>query len=275
MTQNCSRMSGWFFTTALRRGHGIVPAIVLALTACSLTAFADEGELAGTWNNNGRFSSVTHNNGRVHFRYQGTLYARGWQNGTRIQLQREQDGQWVQWNGTIVAYQNGLPHQIRMDDGALLQRWPGPATPAPAPATPGPATPPAPLPGPALPGPVLPGPGGVVSSNPPGPANPTYPEPSYPSPQPEPELPPPAVLYNLTGEWTSNLGMRYRISQNGDSFSWTVDGLPQTGQGTISGTRLSATWRGAVLRGSGMGTIRLGVNGPERIEFDNGLVLAR
>lgn len=94
-----------------------------------------------------------------------------------------------------------------------------------------------------------------------------------PGPFPNPPPAPPVASHNLTGTWSSNLGLTYRITQEGDTFRWTVDGQAQTGQGTITGERVHASWQGPFIRGASGGTVRVGASGPQRIDFDNGVVM--
>lgn len=158
------------------------------------------------------------------------------------------------FRGTVTEYFNSQPSAIRFTEGTTYRKWgtPGAADPLPAPAEP--ASPP--------PSPQLA----------PGPTSAPAP---IPAPFPTPPVAPPDFVSSLAGTWNSSVGLTYRITQVGDRFQWTIDGLSQLGQGTILGDRVSASWQGPLVRGSSSGTIVQGDFGPEQIRFDNGVVLTR
>lgn len=155
------------------------------------------------------------------------------------------------FRGTVTEYFNGQPAAIRFNDGTTYRRW----------GTPGAADP-------------LPAPAGAANPQ----LRPPVPTPSpspTPAPFPVPPVAPPTSAPSLAGSWDSSVGLTYRITQVGDRFQWTVDGLSQVGQGTIVGERVSASWQGPLVRGSSNGTIVSDVFGPAQIRFTNGVVLTR
>lgn len=227
-------------------------ASVTLLAASLLATPVSAQSLVGEWNSSsGRRYDVAAVGGRYFFRLDGVTQARGYMAGNTVELQRKQGDRWIPWNGQVVSYMNGQPYQIRMDDGFLFRRW-GVAA-----------------------GAVSPPPGGTVSPNPfsqPNPYNVPLPLPQ-PNPQPQPQ-PAPEPTDSVAGTYVSNpLSLTYRVSQAGNSFSWTIDGLAQRGQGTINGDRVQASWQGPLVRGASGGTLRIGANGVEAIDFDNGFVL--
>jgi hypothetical protein len=81
----------------------------------------------------------------------------------------------------------------------------------------------------------------------------------------------------LTGRWASiaaYAGGTYDFVQEGNSFSWTLVGQPERGQGTISGNNLQATWSGG-NSGTGKVAQRSAAGDPIRLEWTNGVVMAR
>jgi len=92
-----------------------------------------------------------------------------------------------------------------------------------------------------------------------------------------PPVTPPVASGSLTGRWTSiaaYAGGIYDFVQNGTSFTWTLVGSPEVGQGTLSGDSVQATWSGG-NSGTGRVAQRSAVGDPVRIEWTNGVVMAR
>ena len=83
---------------------------------------------------------------------------------------------------------------------------------------------------------------------------------------------------NVAGQWQSNIGLVYEITQNGNQFNWTVANINQRAQGTIDEKTVSATWfdKGN-YSGSGKGIIKEtdSTGKATRIEWDNGVIFRR
>lgn len=231
-------------------------AVLGALSLAPWTASA--GELDGLWGAQGSryygFAITEDYGGRVSIRDSRGTVARGFRNGYRIEL-RSTDGNSTPWTGMIASVQRGSPVEIQMSSGTVLRRV----------------------------GSLPP----VRSVDPPafagGTAPPTLPQPfpepppSEPPPEPSPQPLPPSPFDSaaqVAGVYVSNpLGLTYRITQTGNSFRWTIDGLAQQGQGTIDGGRVHASWQGPLVRGSSGGTIVSGAGGVTALRFDNGMTL--
>lgn len=95
---------------------------------------------------------------------------------------------------------------------------------------------------------------------------------------PQPEVSPAVAVPDLAGQWKSNIGSVYHITQHGKKFEWTVKSLAETGKGTIDGTRISAFWKGPKGgSGSAKGTIS-GVDPTgtaTKIQWNNGVLFFR
>ena len=68
---------------------------------------------------------------------------------------------------------------------------------------------------------------------------------------------------SIAGTWKSNIGSVYEITQNKDKFTWKVAAKSQTGEGTITGDSISATWVDPQGRGGAKGKIILDGSGVE------------
>ncbi len=81
----------------------------------------------------------------------------------------------------------------------------------------------------------------------------------------------------ISGRWRSNILAVYEISQQGDRFTWKKIGTKEVGQGTISGTAVSASWTGGGPPGSTSGEIvEIDSDGTaSRIVWKNGVVFIR
>jgi hypothetical protein len=213
-------------------------ALACSLAICMLPAPARAAELDGSWMANGyrySFAIVEDYSGRVSIRNANGAVARGFRNGYRIEL-TSQDGTSTPWTGQISSVRGGIPMEIQMSNGTVLRKI-GFLPPVDSVDPPAFAR-------------------GAISSAP-----------------GQPPVPRPGITLSVAGVYSSNLGFTYRLSQTGNSFRWTIDGLEQRGQGTIAGNRVQASWQGPLVRGAGGGTLVGGARGVERIDFDNGTVL--
>lgn len=91
------------------------------------------------------------------------------------------------------------------------------------------------------------------------------------------QSPTPVATGLLAGRWNSvaaYAGMIYDFTQDGSVFRWSRVGSTEIGNGTVSGDILQATWTGG---NSGTGKIaqRSAAGDPVRIEWSNGVVMAR
>jgi hypothetical protein len=79
---------------------------------------------------------------------------------------------------------------------------------------------------------------------------------------------------NISGVWGSNIGAQYRITQSGNSFRWVVvqGTQTETGNGTVNGYNVSASWSGTNGSGSASGVIAESL---KTIEWSNGAVFMR
>ena len=83
---------------------------------------------------------------------------------------------------------------------------------------------------------------------------------------------------NIAGQWNSNIGLTYEITQNANKFSWTVTnpGINQKGEGTIENRNVRASWSDANGSGSAKGVIKTDETGKAmRIEWDNKVTFTR
>ena len=93
-----------------------------------------------------------------------------------------------------------------------------------------------------------------------------------------PPPPPPVATGTLTGQWTSiaaYAGGIYDFVQSGNAFTWTLRGKPEVGQGYVSGNSLQATWNPGNNSGTGKIVQRSAAGDPIRLEWANGVVMAR
>ena len=81
---------------------------------------------------------------------------------------------------------------------------------------------------------------------------------------------------DISGEWNSNIGLKYRITQNGVQFSW-VDSNRVNGSGTIAGNNLTTDWTDALGVHSATGRItEFNDSGrPAKIVWSNGVIMTR
>jgi len=72
---------------------------------------------------------------------------------------------------------------------------------------------------------------------------------------PKPQGVTPAPIPNVSGQWKSNIGVVYDMTQNGDNFEWTVKTKNETGKGFIKGSNISASWKSPFGSGASNGKI--------------------
>jgi hypothetical protein len=83
---------------------------------------------------------------------------------------------------------------------------------------------------------------------------------------------PPTGLSDISGHWNSNIGFEYDITQSGNAYRWVVTkGTPrETGEGTVQGDQVRATWSGTNGSGSVDGRVLRG-GSTVSIEWSNGV----
>jgi len=81
------------------------------------------------------------------------------------------------------------------------------------------------------------------------------------------------IRTNVSGQWKSSIGFVYNITQQGNQFKWTVVNINQTGEGTITGNDVSASWKGQNGAGSSSGKITAfdSSGKPTEIKWNNGV----
>lgn len=79
---------------------------------------------------------------------------------------------------------------------------------------------------------------------------------------------------NISGLWGSNVGASYRITQSGNSFRWVVvqGTQTETGNGSVNGNNVSASWSGTNGSGSASGVI---TGNLKTIEWNNGAIFMK
>ena len=84
-------------------------------------------------------------------------------------------------------------------------------------------------------------------------------------------------ILDVSGTWTSSVGLVYKFQQSGEDFTWTVDGTPERGAGRISGKIILARWTNGEIRDAAEGEI-VSVddkNRATRIQWKNGILFHR
>jgi hypothetical protein len=76
-----------------------------------------------------------------------------------------------------------------------------------------------------------------------------------PGKAPKPQGVTPAPIPNVSGQWKSNIGVVYDMTQNGDNFEWTVKAKNEIGNGFIKGSNISASWKSPFGSGASNGKI--------------------
>ncbi len=85
----------------------------------------------------------------------------------------------------------------------------------------------------------------------------------------------PSVI-SLAGQWKSSIGRVYDITQQGGQIAWTVVNSDEKGQGTITGSDVSASWKGLLGSGSSSGKITVDSSGKAtEIKWSNGVSFYR
>jgi hypothetical protein len=86
---------------------------------------------------------------------------------------------------------------------------------------------------------------------------------------------PPPSAQNISGRWSSSIGIHYRIEQQGNAFRWVVEETGERGRGSISGETISASWvsGGSAQSTTGRVTSLTADGRPSRIDFANGIIL--
>jgi len=81
------------------------------------------------------------------------------------------------------------------------------------------------------------------------------------------------VRNNVSGQWKSSINFVYNITQQGNQFKWTVVNSDQIGEGTITGTDVSASWKDQRGSGSSGGKITAfdSSGRPTEIKWNNGV----
>ena len=84
------------------------------------------------------------------------------------------------------------------------------------------------------------------------------------------------AVANVSGRWSSSIGVFYDITQQGNQFSWTVVNSDEKGEGTLSGNSVSASWKGQKGSGSSAGQITRESSGKAtEIKWNNGVKFYR
>jgi hypothetical protein len=78
----------------------------------------------------------------------------------------------------------------------------------------------------------------------------------------------------VNGRWNSTASPPVNIVQNGETWTWTVEGSNEPGRGTIQGDYLKATWGGGASA-SGTITRRDSSGNAKEIRWSNGVVFSR
>ncbi|MGB9005568.1 MAG: hypothetical protein WCB96_07585 [Candidatus Aminicenantales bacterium] len=63
-------------------------------------------------------------------------------------------------------------------------------------------------------------------------------------PRQEPQPAPQSQQYDISGRWTSSTRLVYQVRQEGNTFSWQVEGQDKVLKGTINGRTLQTSWTG-------------------------------
>jgi hypothetical protein len=84
----------------------------------------------------------------------------------------------------------------------------------------------------------------------------------------------PKSVPNVSGQWKSNIGVIYDMTQNGDNFEWTVKSKNENGKGFIKGNDISASWKSPFGSGASNGKITAvdSAGQATKIQWNNGVV---
>jgi hypothetical protein len=84
------------------------------------------------------------------------------------------------------------------------------------------------------------------------------------------------VTPNISGNWRSNDGTVYNLTQNGAQFTWIAAAVNEKGSGQLAGTQISGSWSGKRGTGSSKGKVITDASGNAvRIEWENNVVFLR
>lgn len=84
------------------------------------------------------------------------------------------------------------------------------------------------------------------------------------------------VVPDISGTWLSLFGVQYSIIQNGAEFTWSAPSIHEAGTGTVSGTKINASWSGDLGNGAATGTVTIATgNFATMIQWANGNVFVR
>ena len=85
------------------------------------------------------------------------------------------------------------------------------------------------------------------------------------------------LVVDVSGTWTSSVGLVYQLQQSGEDFTWTVDGTPERGAGRIRGKNVLARWINGEVRDAAEGEIVSVDDGNRatRIQWKNGVLFQR
>ena len=85
------------------------------------------------------------------------------------------------------------------------------------------------------------------------------------------------TIYSVSGQWKSNIGLTYTITQQQNNFQWTVMNSSEKGNGTLKGYDVNASWQGPQGGGSSPGKITaVDANGKAtKIIWNNGVQFYR
>ncbi|MBV9835651.1 MAG: hypothetical protein JO055_14640 [Alphaproteobacteria bacterium] len=82
-------------------------------------------------------------------------------------------------------------------------------------------------------------------------------------------------MLSIAGSWTA-MGFVYSITQSGDKFEWDNKALEEHAEGTITGTKIKASWKGKWGAAEGTADIITDANGRAiRLEWNNGIHFIR
>lgn len=83
------------------------------------------------------------------------------------------------------------------------------------------------------------------------------------------------TVYDISGQWDSNVGLKYQVTQNGAQFKW-VDTNKIKGAGTINGKNLTTTWKDLLGSHTATGVLEFDAAGkPIKIVWSNGVIFLR
>lgn len=85
-----------------------------------------------------------------------------------------------------------------------------------------------------------------------------------------------SVPVDIAGTWKFHPDWVYVIAQRGETFTWSMAKFKETAEGKLTGTSVSAKWKGTNGPGSATGRLTVDANGrATRIDWSNGVVFVR